>query len=186
MWTRSTRLTERSGTGGRPNTSECGVRTAYVENGETYQATSLPRLKSALRQFFQRGEETWTRDHRSIRPVDRGFAFCTQGCDRKSHRYSVIAKGIYFRSVQGLCAWNLQSVLAFFDLCSHSSEIACNRSDPVRFLYSQFMGIAHFDAACGVRRDRSQYWNFIDERRTVRTSDGRSAQTTSVHFHSAD
>jgi hypothetical protein len=90
---------------------------------------------SPLRQTFERDKESRAGNHRCIGSTDNGLALGPQSCDSECHRNPVIAKRIYFRSVQSLSARNFQSVVMFLGLGSHSSQIGHNRGNPVRLLY---------------------------------------------------
>src|SRR5579862_6520660 len=88
----------------------------------------------------------------------------------------MIAEGIDLSPMQLLSSGNLQAIIVLLERRSHGAKIRRDCRNTVRFLYSQFAPIPNFDPVNGIRRNGSQYGNFVNQHLGLRAANGRTAQ----------
>src|SRR5712692_8866127 len=117
--------------------------------------------------FFQFLEKRRIRHSRRVGTVNRRLAFRAQRGHRECHRNSVIAERIQFSAMQMLAARNPHSIGPLFDFRAHFVEVRSNGSNAIRLLHPQLFGIANLKAAVGIRRNRRQHRDLINQRSRV-------------------
>src|SRR6202521_5631352 len=121
--------------------------------------------------FSQFLEERRIRYSRRIRPANRRLTFRAQCGHRKRHRNAVITERIEGSAMQMLAPRNPHSIGPLFDFRAHFPQIGRDRSDAIRLLHPQLFGIANFEPAVGVRRNRRQHRNLINQHGRIGASD---------------
>src|SRR5208337_969345 len=106
---------------------------------------------------FQFSKERRIRYTCRVGPENRRLTFRAQRGHGERHSDAVIAERIEFRAVHMLAARNPHSIGPLFDFRPHFSQIGSDGRNAVRLFHAQFPGIANFEAAVRVRRNRRQH-----------------------------
>src|SRR2546422_49921 len=101
--------------------------------------------------------------------ADDAFALRGKRCDGKGHGDAVVAVGVNFGAAQRSAgaprraASDAQAVGTLLHLRSHPTQVLGQRGDAVTLLYTQLLRIADLDAPLGVRSQRRQHWQLVDQ-----------------------
>src|SRR6058998_2302745 len=107
-----------------------------------------------LQEIFQSREKPRKGNIHYLRVANASVAFRAQGSDGAGHGDAVIAEGFNFGTMKWLPTSYTQTIIEDLDPRTKGAQIFCHGCDAVRFLDSQFAGIADFNSVLGVRSNR--------------------------------